>query len=98
MNGAISKNNLLLGPNASAGGAGGNNVEKANNIASSALIVNSLPPGTAEDVMPIAGSPVIDAGTEVPVWWDFYGAPRPIDGNDDNVSAQDVGAHEVLNQ
>jgi len=44
----------------------------------------------------LPGSPAIDAGTDIdaPVT-DQRGAPRPADGNGDQVVAFDIGAFEV---
>lgn len=45
-----------------------------------------------------AGSPCIDAGTNLAAWIasDFDGTPRPLDGNGTNGPAFDMGAYEFL--
>lgn len=45
-----------------------------------------------------AGSPCIDAGTNLSLWVsnDLKFIPRPLDGNGDGTAAFDIGAHEFL--
>jgi hypothetical protein len=42
-------------------------------------------------------SPCIDQGTNVGVFLDLGGTPRPLDGNDDSIAAWDYGAFEYIN-
>ena len=54
-------------------------------------------PMLAADYRPAAGSPCIDAGTNVAgLAADLAGVPRPLDGNDDGVARADLGVFEYV--
>lgn len=57
--------------------------------------------GELESVLPVAGSPLLDAipvgepGCTDPAAVDFYGNPRGVDGDGDGIAGCDIGAVEL---
>ncbi len=86
------KNNLINAPGATVIGGGGTGLVASNNLMTST-------PGFANPVSGnfslLAGSPAIDAGTNVPsVFVDYMTAQRPYDGNNAGGPQWDNGAYE----